>query len=311
MALTHADQLLRATARAAFWQNFESFPSITDGIALRVPSDADQETYPWLAYAPGVREMGATRLKRSVPELSWTIVNKKFENTVVVDYQTRKYAKLGAVAAMLGSLGQKAKAYPDKLCSTLINNGHSTACYDTQYFFDTDHSDPGASYTTSQDNDLTSNATDGANPTDIEFAAATRDCINHLYSYKDGDGDPVMPQPNARIIVMVHPNFKSVAERVMKVDQLTGPVGNDLKGSYEVVVNPWLTAPAAGGGVFFVFNASGARKAFIHQVAEDVYLEDDMGGESDFNTKDVSFGSFGFYNEGYGDWRYGVRYQFT
>ncbi len=311
MALTHADALLKATAKAAFWQNFEAFPSIMDNIAFRTTSDSDQETYPWLAYAPGVREMTGERKRRSVPELSWVIKNKLWENTVVIDYLTRRAAKLNTVQALLGNLGAKARAYPNSLVSTLMNNGGSTTCYDGQYFFDTDHTDPGAAYQTNQSNALTLDITTVTNPTDIEFATGIRNMRAALYGFKDGDGDPVMPAKGAVMELHVPPMYQAIAERVEKVDQLTGPVGNDLKGTFTTVINPWLTTPTSSHGYIYLFNVTGVRKPFIYQVLDEVRLEDDMGSQNDFDTKDVAFGSFAAYNANYGDWRYACRQDFT
>lgn len=310
MALTTGLESIRATARASFWTSFENYPSIMDGIIFRTTSDSDQETYPWLAYAPGVREMTGSRLKRSVPELSWAIKNKKFENTVILQYELLRFNKVGTVAALMANLGAKARAYPDKLASALINAGNGALCYDGQYFFDTDHSDPGAAYTTSQSNSLTSDATNHLTPTDLEMAAAIRGGYSAMLGFVDGDGDPVMMDANSTITVMVPPSYAAMAQRVSVVDQLTGPVGNDLKGRFRVVVNPWLPAPSTTAA-FYMFNDSGARKALIYQVADDIRLEDDMGQQNEFDTKDASFGTFGFYNVGYGDWRYAVRHIFT
>lgn len=313
MGLTAGQQILRATARAAFWQSFEAFPSILAGLAQRVDSDSDQETYPWLAYAPGVREMAGSRLKRPVPEISWTIKNKKWENTVPINYETYRFNKIGAVQAMLSNLGAKARAYPDKLVSSLIDTGNATLGYDAVNFFATTHKDPGAAYTTNQSNSISVDVTSNGAPatiTDVEFANGVRTARNALFGFKDGDGDPVMMDPNTVMVVMVPADYASIAERVQTVDQLTGPVGNDLKGKFTVRINPWLTL-AATTPAFYVFNASGVRKPFIYQVADEIRLEDDLGEQNEFDTKDVSFGSFGFYNVGYGDWRYGVRILFT
>lgn len=310
MPLTHSDALLRATAKASFWQNYESWPSLFDGLVQRIDSNADQENYPWLGYAPKMREMVGSKVAKPVPSFDWTIKNKKWESTVAIDYETRKYGKLGAVQAMLGNLGQKARNFQTSLLADLLNNGMATACYDTQYFFDTDHSDPGAVYTTSQDNDLTSAAA-AALPTDAEMTTACSAMMSALYSYKDNEGDPVMPSMGAKLILMVPPLYKAVAERIATSDQITGPVGNALKGAFEVRVNPWIPAPTTSLGYMYLFNASGARKPFIYQVAEDIVLEDNLGGDNEFMTKDAYFSAFGYFNVGYGDWRYAVGYTFT
>lgn len=300
-------ELLRETAQAAFWQAHEDYPALMDGISARVDSDSDQETYPWLSGAPAVREMVGGRQKRSIPEQNFTIVNKEWENTITIGYKLRRFDKLGQVAATLADLGAKARAYPDKLMSLLLDNGGTDTCYDALSFFNDAHLEPRARYQTNQDNALTSNITTPTAPTDLEFAAAVRSAIDALHGFKDGEGDPVWPGMNPNIVVMVPTNMRSVARRVMVADQLTGPVANDVQGEYSMRVNPYL----ANNERFYIFNAGGRRKPFIFQEADPVMLEDDAGGDDDFNTKSVSFGSFGMYNVGYGDWRYCIEHIFT
>jgi len=306
--LTAADALLKATAKGAFWQSFESYPSIMTGLVAPVTSDSDQETYPWLAYAPGPREMIGSRVKRGVPEISWTIKNRKWESTVAIAYETRKFARLNQVQALLSNLGAKARAYPDNLTSSLIQNGNSTGfvCYDTKKFFDTVHADPGAAYATSQSNALTYAAATGTTWTDIEMAQAINAAIVGLMGFKDGDGDPVFMDPNKKILIMCAVDVYARLASLQTAPQLTGGLSNPVIQRFEIVANPWLTA-VGSTDKFFAFNTSGAHKPFIKQEAEAVSLTDDMGGDSDFMTKDVSFGTFGYYNIGYGDWRYGVQ----
>ncbi len=112
---------------------------------------------------------------------------------------------------------------------------------------------------------------------------------------------------NPRFIALVPAEMLSIARSVANSDMLTGPVSNDLKGVFEVRFNPFDDASTE----FFMFRADGPRKPFIYQVAQEVSLEDNMGGDSEFETKDVSFGTFGYYNVGYGDWRYATRHIFT
>ncbi len=305
---THADGLIKATAHAAFWQAYESYPSITNGITYTTTSDSDQETYPFLGAAPAVREMTGSRLKRQVPEQTYTIKNKKWENTVSIDYETRKYARLNAVQSLLGNLGSKARAYADKLISTLIQNGATAGytCYDGQVMWYASHSDPGAAYTTAQSNVLTYAAATGTTWTDVEMANAICYGISSLMGYLDGEGDPVFMDPSKPVLIECATDIYARLASLMFIPTLTGGASNPAKGLFTVTANPWLTKVTTTD-VFFMFNVSGVHKPFILQYAEPVSLEDDMGGDNDFNTKDVSFGSFGYYNAGYGDWRYGLR----
>lgn len=308
--LTHNQALVRATARSAFWQRYVGMPSIMDNLFQAVDSDADQESYPGLFYAPGPREMTGSRDHRTVPGFDFTIKNKKWESTVDLAYETVKFAKLGSVGALLGSMGDKARKYPHKLMADLMNVGDAAASLgnDGQIFYSSSaHVDPGAAYTTTQDNDFTSVAATGTVPTDLEMRAALRSHLTAFHGFKDGDGDPAGPDENAQFVVLCSAENYPVAQAVYKNDQLTGPIGNELQGVFRPVLNQYSDVDAE----FFTFWTNGPRKSFIYQTAEAVSLTDNMGGDSEFETKDVSFGSFGYYNVGYGDWRTTCRHIFA
>jgi phage major head subunit gpT-like protein len=305
--ITAALALLRETARASFWQNYEMTPDIMEGIFQRVDSNSDQETYPGLSYAPSPREMTGGRSHRSIPSFEYTVKNRAWESTVDIAYALWRFGKLGAVQSMLASMGQKARQYPSVLTATLINTGDATAGHDAQFFYSASHVDPGAKYSTAQDNDLTSNIGDTAAATVLEMYSTLQAHRAQYDTFKDGEGDPVVPDENARFIVLCPGGHMPAARAVFKNDQITGPIANDMKGVFEPRLNPYADSTAE----IFTFWASGVRKAFIYQVADAVTLEDNIGGDSEFETKDVSFGSFGFYNVGYGDWRYSIRHIFT
>ena len=307
MALTHNADLIRATAQAAFWQAFDAPATIMDGLMQRVDSDADQETYPGLFYAPRPREMEGSRTHRSVPGFAFTILNKKWESTVDVSYEMVKFAKLGAVDSMLSSLGEKARTFPNRLVATLINTGDSTNGHDGQNFYGNGHLDTGARNTTAQDNDLTSNIGITATATVLEMYTALQLHRAQYDTFLDGESDPVVPGEDEDFIVLCPGGHMPAARAVFMNDNITGPISNDMKGVFKPVLNPYNDNTAE----MFTFRMGGRRKPFIYQVAEDVSLTDNIGGDAEFETKDVSFGTFGYYNVGYGDWRYTIREIFT
>ena len=307
MSLTHSTALIRATAKASFWTQYEVTPDIMEGSFMRVESDADQETYPSLAYAPRPREMSGGRDHRTVPNSTFTIINNKWESTVDIGYETWKYGKIGAVANMLSSMGEKARMYPNRLMANLMNTGDATVGHDGQNFYSAAHVDPGARNTATQDNDFTSAAATGTVPTVLEMYLALQTHRGAYDGFLDGDGDPVVPTDDATFNVICSSTNIQAARAVYKNDQITGPIANELMGVFKPVLNPFADNTAE----FFTTWTSGRRKPFIYQVAEPVTLEDNIGGDSEFETKDVSFGSFGYYNVGYGDWRYTCRHIFT
>lgn len=305
--LTFDANLIRSVAIPAFWQAWEDYPSITEGIVYGFDSNADQETQSWLSPAPSVREMGAKRLSREIPSYNFTIKNKKWEITIPIKYELLRFDNWGAVANAVRNGAAKHRAHFDKLVTQVMAAGHSTACYDAQFFYDTDHVDVGGEYVTAQDNDLTSTAATGVAPTDLEMAAAVRGLRNALFAYKDAFGDPASASLTNDLRLHVPIDLLAVAERVATADALTGPVSNDVKGKFTPVYNPYLTT----AGIMFMHNPTGIHKPFVLQTATPVELSDDMGGDNEFNTKDVNFGTFGYYNAGYGDWRYSARHEFT
>lgn len=304
---TMGTELLRATARASFWQAYNSFPDPFAGLYASFDSNADQETYPQLTAPPSPREMAGGRQKKSLAEISYTIKNKKWESSVPISYELYRHGKADVVASMMGQLGAKARAYPSYLMTTLLVNGATGLGYDGQYFFDSDHVDPGALYSTNQDNDLTANIDTPAAPGDANWATAIKAAYTSLLGFKDGAGDPVWGGPNPKFVVMVGPTHLTQARRTEVVAALASGEGNDLQGTYTTVLNPWIT----GTDTIYVFNPAIVQKPFILQTADPVTLEDDMDGDNWFNNKEITFGSFAYYNAGYGDWRGVVRYVFT
>jgi len=305
--LTASTQLIRATAQASFWTAYEDTPDIMEGCFMRVESDSDQETYPGLAYAPRPREMEGGRSHRSVPATTFTITNSKWESTVDIGYELWKYGRLGAVQSMLGSMGEKARMYPNRLMGTLMNVGDATVGHDGQNFYSAAHIDAGSRNTTAQDNDFTSAAATGTAPTVLEMYTALQTHRAAYDGFLDGDSDPVIPMEDATFVVLCSSENIQVARAVYKNDQITGPISNELMGVFKPVRNPFSDADAE----FFTCWTSGRRKPFIYQVADSVVLEDNIGGDSEFETKDIAFGTFGYYNVGYGDWRYTTRHIFT
>ncbi len=301
MGLTASTALVRATAQSAFWQGYESSTDIMDGLIHRVDSSSDQETYPGLFYAPRPRLMEGSRTHRTAPGFSFTITNNKYEATVDIGYELIKFGKLGAIDAMLASLGEKARMHPSRLVADLINVGDAggSTGHDGQIYYSASHVDTGGANQTAQDNDLGASASATGAATVLEMYTALQASLAAFYTLLDGDSDPVVPGLDAKFVVLVPGGHMPAARAVFMNDQITGPIANDMKGIFEPRLNPYSDVAAE----MFCFWTNARRKPFIYQVAEDVSLTDNMGGDAEFETKDVSFGTFGFYNVGYGEWR--------
>lgn len=305
MATTQGLELLKKTAEQSFWNRYTAEPDVWNGLIAERESTQETDTYARFGAAPMPEEMIGDLEYKAANEYSYSVTNKRYRAGLRIGKKTLKFQQWDEVANLVGNLGAKARLHPQKLATTLIEAGFATACEDGQFFFDTDHADPGAEYTTSQDNDLTSAAATGTAPTDLEAAVGIRACIDAFYGFKDDRGDPFTLEPAGpdNLVVMVPPTYATIFRRVLKASDLTGPVGNDLMGDFELRVNRRL----ANADRFFAFIKSSAHKPIIKQQAGGVELYDHF----DQTSGDYFFGVEWWGDLDYGNWRTAVGYIYT
>jgi phage major head subunit gpT-like protein len=130
---------LRVGFSAAFARGLSQAPSLYGRVATTVPSTARENKYGWLGKAPGMREWIGPRAVQGLSEHSYSVVNKPFELTIGVDRDDIADDNIGVYAPLFEEMGYSAAAHPDELVFKLLKAGFATACFDNQYFFDTDH----------------------------------------------------------------------------------------------------------------------------------------------------------------------------
>jgi phage major head subunit gpT-like protein len=108
-------------------------------ITSRVPSAQKEQKYGWLGKLPDVREWVGDRVVQNISEADYAIKEKKWELTVGVDRDDIETDNLGHYSLLFESLGESTVSKPERLVWELLAAGFITACYDGQYFFDTDH----------------------------------------------------------------------------------------------------------------------------------------------------------------------------
>jgi len=124
---------------AAFNQGLGQVATQYERIATVVPSTTKSNEYGWLGKIPGMREWIGDRVIHGIATHGYTIKNKPYELTVGVDRDDIDDDNVGIYTPMMQNLGESVAAQPDELIFSLLKNGISTACYDGQNFFDTDH----------------------------------------------------------------------------------------------------------------------------------------------------------------------------
>lgn len=274
-------------------------------ICTIVPSEGSDEQYGMLGNSNGVREWLGERKFKELRAANFTIVNKHWESselikkTDIADARTLKYGPI------LEQLAVEAAYHPDELLFSTIIAGESTACFDGQYFFDTDHAwgDSGT-----QDNDLTYAAATGTVPTTDEFNAAFHQARTAMMKFKNDQGK-LLNRPTSTgmsgLMVLVPPELEKVAITALTPGIISGNNTNIVIDPPRVVCSAYLTDAAK----FYVINTNSMLKPFVFQAREPLTRQ--MKGLEDIETKDVKFMTEARYNLGYLAWWSSVLTTFT
>lgn len=125
--------------RTTFNNAFNGVTPTWPRVATEVPSTQGSEQYGWLGSFPKFREWLGDRVVQNLSTSDFTLKNKTFENTVGVEREKIEDDSYGVYTPIFAQLGQASRRHPDHLVYSLFAAGFNTACYDGQYFFDTDH----------------------------------------------------------------------------------------------------------------------------------------------------------------------------
>ncbi|MDP2168400.1 MAG: Mu-like prophage major head subunit gpT family protein [Thermodesulfovibrionales bacterium] len=125
--------------KTIFNEAFHAVEPLYGKVAMVVPSSVREETHSWLGAFPKMREWVGERHIKNLQMHSYSIKNKDWEVTIEVDRNDMEDDSVGVYRPIVAELGRVAAVHPDELVFGLFPQGFLTACYDGQYFFDTDH----------------------------------------------------------------------------------------------------------------------------------------------------------------------------
>ena len=136
-----AEQLnmIKTTLVARFNEGLKLSREDYKKVAKVVLSSGKSNTYAWLASFPAFREWVGERQHKRIREEAMQVVNRKFETTVDVEREDIEDDNIGQYGTLAESAGQSAVDLKNDLVFQALANGFATACYDGQYFFDSDH----------------------------------------------------------------------------------------------------------------------------------------------------------------------------
>jgi len=274
-----------------------------DPISMKFQSNQESETYKWLGMVPQMREWLGGRNAKGFRDNGITITNLEFEATLEVLVKELRRDKTGQVRLRIRELADRTNSHWAKLLSELIINGESTACYDGQFYFDTDHSEGDSG---SQSNDISYDVTTTTAPTAAEMELAILAAVTQILSFVDDQGEPMNEGANS-FGIMVPVPFMASAMSALKNATIVDGSGsrqNTIMSSgvnFDLWVNPRLTWTTK----FATFRTDGNAKPLIRQEEEAVQLDAIAeGSELEFNDKKHHYGVSASRNVGYGFWQH-------
>lgn len=299
-----------ANLRGAFFRAFEDAmaPSYLPSLTTHIESDKASELYGWLGAVPVMREWKGGRQKKQVAEYDWTIWNRLYESSLGVSVDDVRRDKFSQHEIKASELGQRAAENPILLLSTLLEDAESSACYDTQYFFDTDHVEGNSG---TNNNDITYAAATGTTPTVDEMIDAILENIQQFYTFKDDQGQPV--NHTAKNFAMIYPvTMMKTVQKAMTLNNLANGADNPLKAS-SFNITPYCDPRLSWTTKFAMFRTDHPVKPFIHQIELDNEVQSITDGNSDYVilNREYFFGVTRIEAVGYGDYKKACLTTFT
>lgn len=264
---------------------------VRNEIATEVPSSAESEDYAWLGGVPGVREWLGERQFKDISGYSYTLKNKRWENSIEVPRPDLERDRYGLIKTRIQDLAVRAAQYQDQLVMETLAAGFASLCFDGQYFFDTDHAS-GSSGTQSNK---------GTSALSVSSLLAARLA---MMKFKDDTGRVMGIVPDT---LVVPPDLLDTAEEISiseyavytETDK-TDMRKNILKGKFRVIGSAYLTDT----NDWFLLATKGIMKPLIFQLEKPVELESlQEGSDVTFLRDAYQFGTNARYNAGYGLWQ--------
>lgn len=285
--------------------------ALVAALARKFSSDQGSETYAWLGQAPAMREWLGGRSAKDLREFSFRVDNKEFEASIEVTVPELRRAKSDAIGMRIRDLAARVNAYPYKLLTTLIVAGESTACYDGQFFFDTDHAEHDSG---TQDNDLTYAAASGTTPTVDEMRGAILQSVQKMYGFKDDRGEPINENVTQFGIMVPMLYWPQAVEAVNLATVAAGGqnlLQNMPNVTFQVIPNVRLDA-AGWTTKMATFALDGEVKPFILQEELPLHVGAEAEGSPlEFNENKHRYGVDWAGNVGYWEWRKACLTTFT
>ena len=253
--------------RGEFFAASEAPSLLWPRVTFKMKSNANKETLKWLGSAPMPKLKDDTTESGGLVSYSFDITNKTYAGELIIDREELEDEQVDQIKAKVGEFGVSWGVFKDSLLKDMFKDGATTGnnAYDALTYFNDAHLMKDSEGVTADtiDNNFTSAAATGTDPTKAEFEAAFADGIEKMRAYLDERGVPKNLPGTGKWMVLVPPQMELVARQTLQATLTGGGDTNVLAAYAELVVWDWLEASA---DTFYIMNVgSRGRQPFIYQ----------------------------------------------
>lgn len=278
-------QSLQTGFNTSYQRGYQQTPQFTDAFVMVVPSTTDIETYGWMLDLADLREWIGPRLIRNFTTAAYQIRNKTYELTYGVSVNEIEDDRLGLYDMKFELMGYRSKIWKDKLMSSALQAGVTTASFDGVNFFSATHPlNPAGN----QSNNFTATPLNAANYDLVRSA---------MMGYSNSNGDNLGVLPN---LLVVPPQLEKMARDIVS-PFLAGGASNSLAGTAQVLVVPALANQPT---TWYLMDASSPIKPLVFQLRKAPIFAQQTAPDSDavFHQDMYFYGVKARGGAGYGLW---------
>lgn len=273
-------------------------------------SDQASETYNFLGQSPAMREWVGARQAKGFNGDGITILNSHYEATLEIQKKDLRRDKTGQIQARVSELADRTATHWASLLTTLIEDGTSTACYDGQFFFDTDHSE-GDSGSQSNDISVDISALPGVGTDDVVTAPNATQMqlsifagIKQIMGFVDDRGEPMNENASDFLVYVPLGLYDKALAAVSTMHQMALEHNFNPAIVAGLNVRVAMNARSTWTDSFAVFRTDSPIKALIRQTEQGVEFKAKAeGSEFEFDNDAHQYGVDVWRGVGYGYWQ--------
>jgi phage major head subunit gpT-like protein len=232
-------------------------------LATTLSSSGKSSKYPIMGGLTALREWQGERHFENFSRYAYEIANKTFEKSVGIDVDDIDDDQLDGYSMLATEIGYQAAQWPQDLIAAVLKAGGTSLCWDSQFFFDTDHPvDPNDATLGVYANLFTSTALTATNLNTV---------MSNMMLIAARDGRPAGFGKSGKMLLVVPPQLKKTALEITVAETLINSGGtasgtNVMRGMADVLVIPEL---GVGGGAnattWYLADVGHIVKPFIFQ----------------------------------------------